>query len=88
MMSDKVYFVEEGDVWQTMFLKSFSLHLFGRQASHPFPESFPKRAKETERAEQNHSILLTIGACFVSYAGHFKTIRLFMICPAFSSLNL
>jgi len=87
-MSDKVYFVEQGDVWPTLVLKSFSFTFWDVKLRTLSLGPSQKRAKETERAEQNHSILLTIEACFVSYAGHFKTIRLFMICPAFSSLNL
>jgi hypothetical protein len=39
--------------------------------------------------EQNHSILLTIAVCFVSYSGRFsRPSHLFLVCPAFSSLNL
>src|SRR6266404_3471987 len=58
-----------------------------RQASHP-PLTPPKgRGKKPDQRTKS-SILLTIRVCFVSYAGRFGTIPLFIVCPAFSSLNL
>ena len=46
------------------------------------------KLKFAGQGEQNHSILLTFRVCFVSYAARFNTNPLFLVCPAFSNLNL